>query len=184
MTRLAVLSGRYPESVPSSEPLLVVMGVSGSGKTTVGELLATRLGVPFADADDLHSRANIALMAAGHPLTDEDRWPWLAKVGAALSAAESTGLVMACSALKRSYRDAILSAEPRARFVSLDGSRDLLVARLSNRHGHFMPPELLDSQLAALEPLATDEPGITVRLEASQDPATLVELASEELGLQ
>jgi gluconokinase len=182
VTRLAVLSGRYPWTVPASEPLLVVMGVSGSGKTTVGELLATRLGVPFADADDLHSRANIALMAAGHPLTDEDRWPWLARVGAALSAAQSTGLVMACSALKRSYRDAILAAEPRARFVFLDGPRDLLVDRLSHRHGHFMPPELLDSQLAALEPLATDEPGVTVQLEADQDPATLVDEATSHLA--
>jgi gluconokinase len=157
------------------------MGVSGSGKTTVGELLATRLGVPFADADDLHSRANIALMAAGHPLTDEDRWPWLARVGAALSAAESTGLVMACSTLKRSYRDAILAAEPRTRFVFLDGSRELLVDRLSHRHGHFMPPELLDSQLAALEPLESDEPGITVELEEGQHPATVVDDATSRL---
>ncbi len=158
------------------------MGVSGSGKTTVGELLATRLGVPFADADDLHSRANVALMAAGHPLTDEDRRPWLARVGAALSAAESTGLVMACSTLKRAYRDAILAAEPRTRFVFLDGSRELLVDRLSHRHGHFMPPELLDSQLAALEPLESDEPGITIALEEGQNPETVVDDATSRLS--
>ncbi|MHB1171926.1 MAG: gluconokinase [Lacisediminihabitans sp.] len=164
---------------PSPEmPLILVMGVSGSGKSTVGQLLADRLGVPFADADELHPAANVAKMAAGHPLTDEDRWPWLAKVGAALSAAERTGLVIACSALKRSYRDAILAEEPQTRFVYLEGSRELLQSRVSNRPGHFMPASLLDSQLAALEPLTADEPGITVSVDQSPEQAAVAASAA------
>jgi len=162
-------------------PLIVVMGVSGSGKTTIGRLLARRLGVPFADADDLHPAANVAKMAAGHPLTDEDRWPWLALVGATLSKAEGTGLVIACSALKRVYRDAILRAEPRARFVDLEGSRALLESRVGHRVGHFMPVSLLDSQLATLEPLATDEPGVSVDLDTHVTPDDLVNAAIREL---
>lgn len=143
-------------------PLLVVMGVSGSGKSTVGELLATTLGVPFADADDLHSEANVQKMAAGHPLSDDDRWPWLQRVGEELRLAEPGGLVMACSALKRAYRELILAAAPRTQFVFLDGERAVLEQRLEGRWGHFMPADLLDSQLAALQPLAPDEPGFTV----------------------
>jgi carbohydrate kinase (thermoresistant glucokinase family) len=143
-------------------PLLVVMGVSGSGKTTVGIALAAELGVPFIDADDLHPAANVDKMAHGIPLIDDDRWPWLRLVGEALAGAESTGLVVACSALKRVYREAILAASPGSRFVSLDASRQLLESRVANRPGHFMPASLLDSQLATLEPLALDEPGITV----------------------
>jgi gluconokinase len=150
---------------------VVVMGVSGSGKTTVGELLALRLGVPFADADDLHPASNVAKRAAGHPLKDDDRWPWLAKVGSTLAAAESTGLVMACSALKRSYREAILREEPRTRFVYLEGSRTLLESRLDRRTRHFMQTSLLDSQLSALEPLAADEPGVTVSIDQSPEEA-------------
>lgn len=140
-------------------PLLVVMGVSGSGKSTLGEVLAQQLWVPFADADDLHPASNVEKMAAGHPLTDDDRWPWLARVGAALAAASDTGLVMACSALKRSYREAILAEAPGTRFLLLTAPKDILVERMSKRRGHFMPTTLLDSQLATLEPLAADEPG-------------------------
>jgi gluconokinase len=145
------------------------MGVSGSGKSTIGALLASRLGLPFADADDLHSAANVAKMAAGHPLTDEDRWPWLARVGQELAAASATGLVMACSALKQSYRRAILHEAPGAEFVYLKGSRELLGERMSGRSDHFMPAALLDSQLAALEPLGADEPGATVDIDASPE---------------
>jgi len=146
-------------------PLIVVMGVSGSGKSTVGSLLAEKLGVPFTDADDLHPESNVAKMAAGTPLEDGDRWPWLALVGEALAAASTTGLVVACSALKRSYRKAILAAAPGTRFVLLHGPRAVLAARMGTRAEHFMPLDLLDSQLATLEKLAADEPGFTVSIE-------------------
>lgn len=156
------------------------MGVSGSGKTIVGIALAEALGVPFRDADGLHSAANVAKMAAGHALTDEDRMPWLALVGAELAAA-SDGLVIACSALKRVYREAILAAAPSARFVFLDGSRGLLESRMQHRHGHFMPTSLLDSQLATLEPLGSDEPGVRIPLDEHITVSSIVALLVEEL---
>lgn len=158
------------------------MGVSGSGKTTVGRLLADELGVRFEDADDLHPAANVAKMAAGHPLTDDDRWPWLSAVGRELSAAEAAGLVVACSALKRGYREVILAAEPATRFVYLSGSPELLESRMAHRHGHFMPASLLDSQLATLEPLAADEPGITVTLADGDSPSTVASVAAHNLA--
>ena len=155
------------------KPLLVVMGVSGSGKTTVGVALAAALGVPFRDADDLHPAANVAKMAAGIALTDDDRMPWLALVGAEL-AVEPEGLVIACSALKKAYRQAILAAAPSVRFVFLDGSRELLESRVQFRRGHFMPASLLDSQLATLEPLAPEEPGVRVSLDEHLTVASIV----------
>ncbi len=145
-------------------PLVVIMGVSGSGKSTVGSLLAERLGVPFTDADDLHPASNVAKMAAGTPLEDEDRWPWLATVGHALAAASGTGLVVACAALKLSYREVIIAAAPATRFVLLHGTRELLAERMGTRAEHFMPLVLLDSQLAALERLGADEPGFEVSI--------------------
>lgn len=149
-----------------SGPLVVVMGVSGSGKSTVGRVVADRLGAGFVDADDLHPASNVAKMHAGVPLTDEDRAPWLALVGRTLADAGDSGMAIACSALKRAYRDLIRAEAPGAVFVELDGSRELLAARLAERQltepGHFMPPSLLDSQLATLEPLAEDEPGVRV----------------------
>ncbi|MES2094461.1 MAG: gluconokinase [Actinomycetota bacterium] len=159
----------------TASPLLVVMGVSGSGKTTVGIALAAALGVPFQDADDLHPAANVAKMAAGIALTDADRMPWLALVGAELAAAPE-GLVIACSALKRVYRQAILAAAPSTRFVFLDGSRELLESRVQHRRGHFMPASLLASQLAALEPLARDEPGERVSLDEHPTVPSIVAL--------
>ena len=144
----------------NSAPLVCVMGVSAAGKSTVGAALADALGVPFVDADDLHSDANRAKMASGTPLTDEDRWPWLDAVGARFRDAEATGLVMACSALRRVYRDRIRAVAPDVVFVHLDGSRELLAARAAARTDHFMPAALLDSQLATLEPLGADEAGL------------------------
>ncbi|MEP6479465.1 MAG: gluconokinase [Rhodoglobus sp.] len=161
-------------------PLIVVMGVSGSGKSTVGSLLAERLGVPFTDADDLHPLTNVDKMTAGVPLTDDDRWPWLAAVGRALAAAGETGLVVACSALKRSYRDAIRAGAPEAEYVLLSGTRELLESRLSKRVGHFMPASLLDSQLEELQPLTADERGVVVGIEP--DPPGIVDAIVVALG--
>lgn len=140
---------------------LVVMGVSGSGKSTVGAALAQRLRVPFVDADTLHPAANIAKMAAGQPLDDDDRYPWLEKVGQWL-AGHREGAVVSCSALKRRYRDQLRAHCPGVEFVHLRGSAELIGARLAARTDHFMPVALLRSQLKTLEPLGPDEAGMTV----------------------
>ncbi|WP_374946730.1 gluconokinase [Agreia sp.] len=153
----------------SGHELVVVGGVSGSGKSTIGALLAQRLEVPFIDADSLHPEANVTKMAAGLPLTDIDRAPWLVRIGEVLSEHDRSGLVLACSALKRSYRDTIRTVEPSTVFVTLSGSHELIAARLAARHGHFMPAALLDSQLAAFEPLDDDEAGEDVDVAANVD---------------
>ncbi|WP_238324957.1 gluconokinase, GntK/IdnK-type [Paenarthrobacter nicotinovorans] len=140
---------------------IVVMGVAGCGKSTVGAALAERIGAGFLDGDSLHPQANIDKMASGTPLNDDDRAPWLAEIGRRFPASNSA-LVIACSALKRSYRDIIRSADPSVVFVHLHGSRELLNARMTARPGHFMPASLLDSQLATLEQLQDDEAGIVV----------------------
>jgi gluconokinase len=137
------------------------MGVSGSGKSTVGSLLAQRLRVPFVDADTLHPPANIVKMTAGEPLNDDDRYPWLEKVGEWL-ASHCGGGVVSCSALKRKYRDQLRVHSPRVEFLHLSGSPELVNRRMSARTGHFMPPALLGSQFDSLEPLGADEHGVTV----------------------
>jgi carbohydrate kinase (thermoresistant glucokinase family) len=142
------------------------MGVAGSGKSAVGAALARRLGVPFVDADTLHPRANIAKMIAGEPLNDDDRRPWLEKVGEWL-AGHRDGGVVSCSALKRKYRDQLRVHCPRVEFLHLSGSPELIGGRLAARSGHFMPAALLRSQFEALEPLGVDEAGVT--LDVGQD---------------
>ena len=164
----------------ATRTVVVVMGVAGSGKTTVARLLADRLGWIFAEADDFHSAANVAKMSAGTPLTDEDRRPWLEAVRAWLDACPGDA-VITCSALRRRYRDILRGADARVRFLHLAGSRSVLAARLAARSGHFMPVSLLDSQLATLEPLEPDEDGVVVEVVAG--PGALVEQALAGLGL-
>ncbi|WP_430647354.1 gluconokinase [Agromyces sp. GXS1127] len=145
---------------------VVVMGVSASGKSTVGERLADRLDVPFVDGDDLHPESNVAKMRAGTPLTDADRLPWLDRVGEVLAESARPGIVVACSALRRGYRERILLAAPGTRFVHLDLSDRELAERAGDRSGHFMPAALLASQLSTLEPPEPDEPAVVVDADA------------------
>ena len=162
-------------------PLVVVMGVSGSGKTTIGTLVAHRLGIEFIDGDSLHPITNVEKMAAGVPLTDEDRWPWLEEVGRKLHdhARRHEGLVIACSALKRAYRERIRSRAPGVLFLHLDGTLDVLSRRLEGRSGHFMPQSLLQSQLDTLEPLELEEGGY--KLNIDQPVAAMVDEAVAKL---
>lgn len=155
------MTGRRTAADVKPSRQIVVMGVSAVGKTRVGQGLSAGLGVPFVDADDLHPAANVAKMTAGAPLTDEDRWPWLDLVGGAL-ATDSDGAVLACSALRRAYRDRIRARAPETIFVQLSGSPQLLAERAAARTDHFMPPSLLASQLALLEPLEADEAGFSI----------------------
>ena len=155
------------------EPLVVVMGVSGSGKSTVGTALAERLGVPYADADDFHPAANVRKMSAGTPLTDEDRKPWLDAIADWLAGrAGSGGGVVSCSALRRRYRARLREASDGVFFVHLDGPESLLAERMAGRKGHFMPSALLRSQLDTLEPLESDEPGRAVSVDGTPDEVT------------
>jgi gluconokinase len=140
---------------------IVVGGVSGSGKSTVGQLLAERLRLPFADGDDFHSKANVDKMTAGIALDDDDRRPWLISIGEWL-AGHDRGGVVACSALKRSYRDLIRHGCPDAFHVQLTGDRELIAERQAARHGHFMPASLMDSQWATFELLDEDEAGVVL----------------------
>ncbi len=151
------------------------MGVSGCGKSTVGRLVAERTGWPFLDADDLHSADNIAKMATGTPLIDADRVPWLAQVAAWIAERRAAGesAVVACSALKRSYRDRLRQADPELRIVYLQSERGIISARLAQRVGHFFPPRLLDAQFADLDEPGPDEDPITVPI--GQTPSAEVE---------
>jgi len=150
---------------------LVLMGVAGSGKTTLAGVLTDRLGLPSAEADEFHPPANIAKMSAGTPLDDDDRWPWLESIRDWLTAQTRAGTpsVVTCSALKRTYRDVLRGAEGRVRFVHLTAAPDLLEERMSHRAGHFMPTTLLPSQLATLEPLGDDEDGVSVVVDVPPD---------------
>ena len=169
---------------PVSEPMAyVVMGVSGCGKSLVGDAIAKRFGVEFVEGDALHPEANIAKMSQGIALDDEDRLPWLDRIGAAIRASLDDGkdIVISCSALKKVYRDRLRDfADGRLTFVFLDGSEAVLAARLTARNGHFMPASLLKSQLATLERPAGEDRVITVDIAGSQ--ADVIENALEELG--
>lgn len=160
---------------------IVVMGVSGSGKSTVGRLLAQALNLPFQDGDELHPPDNIARMAAGVPLTDADRQGWLAAVGARLAAAggRRDGVVIACSALKRAYRDQLRATAPDLQLVFLHGEPVLLAERLAARRDHYMPASMLPSQLAALEAPDADEGAIAMNV--TQPPETIVQAVCRQL---
>lgn len=156
--------------------VVIVLGVAGSGKTTVGIELAKELGMPFADADDFHPLENVRKMAEGHPLTEADRWPWLQALAAWMDTQDNA--VLACSALHRSYRDYLRQGH-QVRLVYLKVSREVVEARLKNRHGHFFPASLLDSQFATLEEPGDDEHTIVV--DASQPLSTVVSQARQAL---
>nr|WP_018000639.1 gluconokinase [Paracoccus sp. N5] len=162
---------------------IVVMGVSGSGKSTTGGALAEVLGWRFIEGDSFHPRANVEKMAAGIPLTDADRAPWLQALAAEFARNEAAGesSVMGCSALKRSYRDILRSGAPRVRFLHVHGTRAILEERLAHREGHFFPAKLLDSQLATLEMLGPDEDGVVVDMALPVEEQ--VALALRLLGL-
>ncbi|MET9428248.1 MULTISPECIES: gluconokinase [unclassified Streptomyces] len=160
-------------------PVVVVMGVAGTGKTTIGPLVAERLGVPYAEGDDFHPEANIAKMSAGTPLDDDDRWPWLDAIGRWAHGREGLGGVVSSSALKRSYRDRLRAVAPGVVFLHLTGDRALIEERMAARKGHFMPTALLDSQFATLQPLADDEAGVAV--DVSGGPEAIADRAVEAL---
>jgi gluconokinase len=147
---------------------LIVMGVSGSGKSTIAEALADRLGWTYEDADRFHPASNVAKMSAGQPLTDEDRWPWLRAIADEIDRVAAAGgrVVIACSALKRTYRDILVHGRDDVRIVHLDGSQDLIASRMAARKNHFMPPGLLDSQFATLEVPGPDENPVIVSIDA------------------
>lgn len=170
-----------PAPIPSetAKTVLIVMGVAGCGKTTVAHVLAGRLGWTFAEADDFHPAANVAKMSSGIPLTDDDRWPWLRDIRSWIDANPGSA-VITCSALRRSYRDLLRGADARVRFVHLHGTVEELSRRLSSRIGHFMPPAMLESQLATLEPLQDDEDGVVIGIDAN--PGELAERALTALG--
>ena len=159
--------------------VIVVMGVSGTGKSTVAALLSQRLGWDLEEGDDLHPRANVEKMAAGNPLTDDDRWPWLARIAdwIDMHLAEGVGGVVTCSALKRRYRDVL--ARPGVLFAHLDGARDVVATRMDAREGHFMPASLLSSQYDTLEPLQPDETGVVI--DANQPPEAEVDAIVDRL---
>ncbi len=162
---------------------LIVMGVSGSGKSTIAEQLAERLSWRYEDGDKFHPACNVAKMKAGHPLTDEDRWPWLQAIADEIDRVCQAGehVVIACSALKRAYRDILVHGRLDVRIVYLKGAQPLIADRLAQRKGHFMPAGLLDSQFATLEPPADSENPVTVSIDASVE--TIVDNIVHQLGM-
>jgi gluconokinase len=165
---------------------LVVMGVAGSGKSTLAAALSQQLGWACAEADEFHPEANIAKMTQGIPLQDEDRWPWLQEIRGWMSAQAAAGksTVLTCSALKRSYRDLLSQANGRVIFLHLDGGADLISRRMQGREGHFMPPTLLPSQLATLEPLTQEELDAgSLRLDIARSPEELAAAVVNALKL-
>jgi gluconokinase len=172
--------------VPIDRPaphILVVMGVSGSGKTTVAALLSRKLGWRFRDADEFHPKANIAKMKSGVPLTDDDRWPWLRAIAAFIDRERARGsyAIVTCSALKRRYRDIIVGKRQDVRLVYLKGDRALVAERLKKRHGHFMPAALLQSQFDALEEPSAVENPLTVSIDKA--PEEVAKRIITKLGL-
>jgi gluconokinase len=163
--------------------VIVVMGVSGAGKSTIAAMLAHRLGWTYEDADWFHPASNVEKMHSGQPLTDEDRWPWLHGIAAWIDATRAEGGrgVIACSALKRAYRDVLAADRPDVRIVYLKGERGLIARRMITRHGHFMPPSLLDSQFATLEEPSPEESPIVVSIEAR--PTVIVDEIIVQLSL-
>ena len=171
-------------ATPLHEPVaLIVMGPSGVGKTTTAQGLASRLGWPYAEADEFHPKANIEKMESGHPLDDSDRAPWLAAIRDYITqkAEEGTSLVITCSALKVRYRDVLREAKAHVRFVALTGPIDVVDARMGYRTGHFMPKSLLKSQFDALEPLTKAEDGVVIEVDVS--PEEVVDNTLKALGL-
>lgn len=160
------------------------MGVAGSGKTTTGQRLSKMLGWPFRDADSFHPAANVEKMSAGIPLTDEDRWPWLAAIGTWIDEQHDTGQsgIVSCSALKRVYRDQLLHKRPLVQLVYLSGAKSLIADRMGQRKNHFMPPALLDSQFATLEPPGHDERPIVIDIAVT--PKAVVEKIMARLKLK
>ena len=161
------------DATPGPTITIVLMGVSGSGKSSVMKRLARHLGWPAAEGDAFHSPENVAKMASGVPLTDEDRWPWLDALAAWIGERERAGenALVTCSALKREYRDRLRDGHPSVWFVHLTAGRAILAERVERRRGHYMPASLLASQLSTLEPLAADEPGITLSTDLSKGRA-------------
>lgn len=174
------------DEAPSPPPpdIVIVMGVSGTGKTTVAKGISVVTGWEFAEGDAFHCEANVEKMRHGHPLTDEDRWPWLESVGEWISGKEAAGksAVVACSALRRVYRDLLRRGRPHVRFLHVKSPSGVIHDRMEHRAGHYMPATLLSSQLAVLEPLENDEPGVTISSEGT--PAVVLDRALGALNLR
>jgi gluconokinase len=172
-----------PDAERNGTSVVVVMGVSGSGKSTIAAMLANRLHWTYEDADWFHPPANVEKMHSGKPLTDEDRWPWLNAIAAWIDATRRAGghATIACSALKRTYRDILVGDRRNVRLVYLKGERELIAQRMALRHGHFMPPSLLESQFATLQEPGVDEHPIVVSIDAR--PHEIVDRVIAKLGL-